>query len=202
MDNVNARVIIPFAVGAWLLFILVFTTGAPAVVEAAVIVAFAVATPAIVLFLLGEAGWRSLSKKFKATEPFAGQWQLCPTGHMAKVSVDDPRYQRIKARFLSVLKVGVDHEALHLSTLGSGWPVLSWFFPVLRVPWSAVTSAREYQASGWVLPVRDPGTILQIEYDPNYTGTFVELVVGEPAVFLQLPAPILGAAAARLARPS
>jgi hypothetical protein len=193
VENVNARYIIPFAIGTWLLFIAVFATGAPGALQAAAVVVFVVATPALVLFLLGEAGWRRLAREFKAREPFNGEWKLCPTGQMALVSVDHPQFGRRKARFLSVLRTGTDPEALHFSTLGSGIPVLSYFFPRLRIPWSAVTSARTFEAPGWVTPVRDPGTLLQVEYDPNYTGTFVELVIGEPPVFVQLPAALFGA---------
>lgn len=37
-----------------------------------------------------------------------------------------------------------------------------------------------------------------MSYDPNYTGTFVELVVGEPPVFIQLPEKLLGEGTAQL----
>ncbi|HET7700352.1 MAG TPA: hypothetical protein VFM06_05735, partial [Candidatus Limnocylindria bacterium] len=66
-------------------------------------------------------------------------------------------------------------------------------FPEVRIPWSAVTSARRYEAPGWYTPQRDPGTLVQAAYDPNYTGTFVELAIGEPPIFLQMPADLLGA---------
>lgn len=77
-------------------------------------------------------------------------------------------------------------------------PILGRFFPDVEIPWSAVTSATTFEAPGWFKPLRDPGTILQVTYDPNYTGTFVELVVGEPPVFIQLSADLLGDAMSRL----
>jgi len=67
-----------------------------------------------------------------------------------------------------------------------------------RIPWSAVTTATTYEAPGWFRPPSEPGTLIQAAYDPNYTGTFVELVVGEPPVFLQLPADLLGEGMSRL----
>ena len=39
-------------------------------------------------FLIGEAGWRALAKRYRASVLFAGTWTLCPTGQMALVSVD------------------------------------------------------------------------------------------------------------------
>jgi hypothetical protein len=62
-------------------------------------------------------------------------------------------------------------------------------------------AARPYEARGWFR--RDePGALLEASYDPNYTGTFIELKIGEPPVFLQLPAGMLGEAASRLPLPA
>jgi hypothetical protein len=192
VGNVNARHIIPFAVAAWLAFIAVFATDAPGVLKAAVVVAFALAVPLLVLFLFGEAGWRRLASRYRARERFSGNWDLAPTGQIALVSVDDPAFDKVKARFLSTLRVGRDFEALHLSTLGSGLPLLSFFFPELRVPWAAVRSARRFEAPGWVRPPSEPGALVNLQYDPNYTGTFVELLIGDPPVYVQLPEALLG----------
>lgn len=54
-----------------------------------------------------------------------------------------------------------------------------------------------YEAQGWVRPQQQPGTF-QAEYDPNYTGTFVKLTAGDPPVFIQLPANVLGDGLSRL----
>jgi hypothetical protein len=37
-----------------------------------------------------------------------------------------------------------------------------------------------------------------VAYDPNYTGTFIELEAGEPTVYIQLPETILGEGLHRL----
>ena len=39
---------------------------------------------------------------------------------------------------------------------------------------------------------------LQVAYDPNYTGKFIQMEVGDPSVFIQLPAEILGEGVSRL----
>ena len=70
--NRNAKVIIPLALAAWLGGIVVFRKGVPAVFEAVYIAAFVIAIPAVVFFLIGEAGWRALAKRYRASVPFAG----------------------------------------------------------------------------------------------------------------------------------
>lgn len=199
MSNKNARVIIPFALVTWLLSIAVFRAGTPPEVEATFVVVFLVAVPVLVFYLMAEMGWSALAKRFRATESFTGAWQPCPTAQMANVSVDDPEFERNKFRLVGgTLRLGTDSEGLSLSMLFSKIPILGGFFPDVQIPWSAVSSARTYEAPGWFKPLSEPGAILQAGYDPNYTGTFVELVVGQPPVFIQLPADVLGDAISRL----
>ena len=156
--------------------------GIPAVVEAAFFIALAVAIPVMVFYLMAEEGWSTLARRYRARAAFAGPWRPCPTGQMALVSVDDPEFQRRKLRLVGgTLRLGTSPEALHLSMLFSKIPLLGLFFPDVRIPWSAVTSARTYEAPGWFRPASEPGTLLQVGYDPNYTGTFVELAVGDAA---------------------
>ncbi|MBI3968005.1 MAG: hypothetical protein HY329_20390 [Chloroflexi bacterium] len=196
MPNKNAKVIIPLAVGIWLLSISFLETGMPQAVETAFLVVLtlgmAVGIPLVVLYLMLETGWGALAKRYRATEPFDGTWKLCATGQLAMVSVDHPEYRRNKMHFASTLRVGTAPAALYLSTLFSRLPVLKLFFPTLRIPWSAVSKATPYEAPGWVRANQDTGALLQTTYDPSYTGTFVELAVGEPPVFLQLPTDALG----------
>jgi hypothetical protein len=197
--NRNAKVIIPLAIAAWIGGILVFRDGVPAVFEVAFVVAFAVTIPVAVFYLIGEAGWRLLAKRYRESVPFRGDWQMCPTGQMALVSVHHPDFHRVKMRFVGgSLRVATTAEALHLTTMFSGLPVLRWFFPSLRIPWEAVSKASAFEAPGWFTPLREPGTLLQVAYDPNYTGKFIEMEVGQPPVFIQLPAAILGEGASRL----
>ena len=197
--NRNAKVIIPLALAAWLGGIVVFREGVPAVFEVAYVVAFAIAVPVTVFYLIGEAGWRALSKRYRASVRFAGTWKLCPTGQMALVSVDHPEFHKVKMRFVGgSLRVATTADALHLTTMISGLPVLRWFFPALQIPWSAVSKAHAFEAPGWFSPASEPGTLLQVAYDPNYTGKFIEMELGDPSVFVQLPAEILGESVSRL----
>jgi hypothetical protein len=198
MASKNAKVIIPTAIIFWLLFIVVFEGGAPLVVKGALIAAFVIAIPLIVFSLMAEMGWAPLAKRFPQLTPFEGDSQARPTVHMSRVSVDNPEYRRNVLRLVSTLRVGVSEDALYLSMLFSRVPILGRFFPNLQIPWSAVTQARTYEAGGWVTPRADAGALLRATYDPNYTGTFVELEVGDPAVFIQLPLAVLGDAGARL----
>lgn len=200
--NKNARVIIPAAIVIWLLGIVVFREGAPAVVQGVYIVAFAIGVPFMVFYLMAETGWRALAKSYREIAPFAGSWKPCATGQMALVSVHHPDFQRMKMRFVGgSLRVGTTADALYLSTLFSRLPVLRWFFPILQIPWSAVSKAHAFDAPGWFRPASEPGSLLQVAYDPNYTGKFIEMEIGEPPVFLQLSEEILGEAVSRLLRP-
>jgi len=197
--NRNAKVIIPLAIAAGLGGILVSRDGVPAVFEVAFGVAFAAAIPAAVFYLIGEAGWRALARRYRARVQYSGDWQLCATGQMARVSVDHPKFRKVKMRFVGgSLRVATTADALHLTTMFSGLPVLRWFFPSLQIPWAAVSKAHVFEAPGWFAPLREPGTLLRVAYDPNYTGKFIEMEVGEPPVFIQLPAAILGEGASRL----
>jgi hypothetical protein len=122
---------------------------------------------------------------------------------MALVSVDHPDFARTKMRFVGgTLRVAVTDAGLGLATPVSRVPGLSLVFPTLFVPWPATTSAREFEAPGWFRPPSNPGVLLQAGYDPNYTGTFVELEIGTPPVFIQLPELLVGEATRSLARPA
>jgi hypothetical protein len=198
LPNKNAQVIIPLAIAVWLVGVLFYAFDLPPLLGVACIVAFAIGVPIVVFYLMGEGGWRRLAKSFRQVAPPAVGWTLCPTGQMALVSVEHPQFDRVKMRFVSALRVAATSDALHLSTIFSALPVLGLFFPPLQIPWSAVSKARAFEAPGWFRPASQPGTLLQAAYDPNYTGTFVEIEVGEPPVFIQLPASILGEGVSRL----
>jgi len=197
--NKNAKVIVPLAIAAWLAGIVVFKGGVGAAFEVVFFVAFVIAVPCVVFYLIGESGWRRLAQRFRATEPYSGEWQLCATGQMALVNVDHADFHKVKMRFVGgSLRVATTPEALHLTTMASGLPVLRWFFPSLQIPWAAVSKAHAFEAPGWFTPASEPGMLLQIAYDPNYTGKFIEMEIGEPPVFIQLPAYILGENFSRL----
>jgi hypothetical protein len=197
--NRNAKVIIPLAVGAWLGGILLTRDGVPASVRVIAVIAFALAVPAVVFYLMGAAGWKALARRHRARGPDRTDWQLCPTGQMAQVGVEHPDFHKVKMRFVGgTLRVATSPDALHLSTLGTRVPVLGWFFPRLAIPWSAVTNAHAFEAPGWFAPPSAPGASIQAAYDPGYTGRFVEMEIGDAGVFIQLPAAALGDGLARL----
>ncbi|HLF79082.1 MAG TPA: hypothetical protein VJB57_16495 [Dehalococcoidia bacterium] len=198
MSNKNAKVIIPTAIGAWVLFGVVFKSGTPPLVEVALGVGFFVGIAVMVFYLMAEEGWSTLAKRYKSATRFTGSWQPCATAQMAMVSVDDPEFLRNRLRLISTLRVGTTPDALHLSMLFSKIPLLGMFFPDVQIPWPAISKARSYDAPGWVTPAQEPGALLNISYDPNYRGTFVELEAGQPPVFIQLPEAIFGDALSRL----
>jgi hypothetical protein len=198
MPNKNARVIIPLALAFWLGAIVLDQTDAPKEIFVAFAVCFAVATPLVVFYLMAEAGWSTLARRFRQIAPFNGDWRQCPTAYMALVSMDDPDYQSSKMGFISTLRVGTTSEALYLSMLFSKIPILGLFFPNVQIPWSTVRKARAFDAPGFFSANLSPGALVQVNYDPNYTGTYIELEIGEPPVFLQLSASVLGDAIERL----
>ncbi len=196
--NRNARVIIPLALGAPLVVIILDRTEAPKTVYVACAISFALAVPLLVFYLMAQTGWSTLAKRFRQNAPFNGVWRSCPTAYMAPVRMDDPAYASSKMGFISTLRVGTSAEALYLSMLFSKIPVLGLFFPNVEIPWSTVRKARRFDAPGFFGANQNPAALVQVNYDPNYTGTFVELEIGEPPVFLQLPVGILGDAIQRL----
>jgi hypothetical protein len=174
--NRNAKHIIPLAIAAWLGGMLVSGENVPAVFQVIFGAAFVIAVPVVVFYLIGEAGWRTLAKRYRVSVPFSVDWQACATGQMALVSVDDPRFRKVKMRFIGgSLRVASTADALYLTTIGSG-------LPSLQIPWSAVTKARAFEAPGWFAPLAGPGTLLQVAYDSNYTGKFIEMEIGDPTL--------------------
>lgn len=197
--NKNAKVIIPFVLVVWVASLFLLRPGTPVVVVAVFIGAMVIAIPVMVFYLMAEMGWSTLARKFHADGSFDGPWRAAATAQMANVSVFNPTFMRNKLRLVGgTLRLGTTSTALHLSMLFSKIPILGRFFPDVEIPWSEVTTATTFEAPGWFKPASQPGTILQVAYDPNYTGTFVELVVGEPPVFIQLSADLLGDAMSRL----
>ncbi|MEK7862503.1 MAG: hypothetical protein AAB295_04480, partial [Chloroflexota bacterium] len=168
--------------------------GTPEVVQALFGIAFVVGVLVIVFSLMARTGWDTLAERYRATEPHRGAWRPYPTAVMSRVSIQDPDFRSQQMRFIGgTLRVAASPDALHLRMLFAVIPIVGRLFPEVRIPWSAVTSARRYEAPGWYAPQRDPGTLAQAAYDPNFTGPFVELTVGDPPIFLQMPTDLLGA---------
>jgi hypothetical protein len=202
VGNRNARLVIPLAVGVWLLAVAATFPELPGALrrsaEIASIVAVMVGVPLVIGYLMGDAGWLMLREQFPPVGPFRGQWQPCPTAQMARVPMDHPDFRSSRLRLTSMLRVGVTEDALHLGTWFFWYP---WVTSLLQIPWSAVRSWRPFDAPGWVDASRDPGALVQATYDPGYRGPFVELEIGEPPVYLQLPRVLVEPALPRL-RPS
>lgn len=194
--NRNAKFIIPLALGAPLVVFILDRTDAPRAVYVACAIGFALAIPLLVFYLMAQTGWSTLAKRFRQSAPFNGAWRSCPTAYMAPVRMDDSGYESSKMGFISTLRVGTSAEALYLSMLFSKVPVLGLFFPNVEIPWSTIGKARTFNAPGFFK--KGDVVLVQVNYDPNYTGAFVELEIGEPPVFLQLPVGILGDAIRRL----
>ncbi len=192
------RIIIPFAIGIWLLSFVLLDKHTPDWIQGLFIFALALAIPYVVLICFAETGWKTLARQYLARVPFAGTWTLCRTFQMAPVSIDDPDYDRLKARFIGTLRVGIADDAMFVSTIFSNIPILRRVFPALRIPWEAVSSASFFEAPGWVRAGTGSGALVQATYDPGFKGRFLELKVGEPPVFLQMPAALLGDKIGRL----
>lgn len=191
----NWKFIIPTAIALWLLMPVVFAPGRPGWVSALAGVAFFLLIAGLVGFLmLRQTAWHELARKYPARVPVPGPWRACRTAVVARVPLDDPAYERQKVRLVNILRVATTPDALNLAAILPFRPLL----PALQIPWSAIVQARVLDASGWVSGPRDPGALVQVTYDPGYKGEFIELQLREPEVFIQLPAPALGAAAARL----
>jgi hypothetical protein len=184
----NAKIIIPAAIAMTLVAPLVFSDRVPGWLQAVAGVAMFLAIAGLVAFLfLRQSAWRELARTYPVTRPLTGNWKTCPSAVMAAVSLEDPEYERRKVRLNFIMRVGSDDEALYVSAR----PILRALLPPMRMPWSAIARARYFDAPGWVKAPRDPGTVVQVAYDPGYRGRFVEIEVTEPSVFLQLPADLL-----------
>ena len=191
----NWKFIIPAAIAAWLPMPVAFAPGRPGWVYVASGIAFFLLVVGLVGFLmLRQTAWHELARRYPARVPVPGPWRACRTVVVARVPLDDPAYERQKVRLVGILRVATTPDALNLAAI----PPLRPLVPPLQIPWSAFLRARVLDASGWVRGPQEPGALVQLTYDPGYTGEFVELQVREPEVFIQLPAPVLGDAAAHL----
>ena len=81
------------------------------------------------------------------------------------------------------MSAGVTRDALYLVAPS----LVRFLFPTIQLPWSAVASAKPFEAPGWVKPVVEAGTVFQAEYDPGFRGEFVELETTAPKTCIRLP---------------
>jgi hypothetical protein len=191
----NWKFIIPTAFGLWLLMPIAFSPGRPAWFYVAVGVGCFILIGGLVAYLiLRNSGWIELARRYPTQQSPPGPWRNCRTVVMALVPLDDPGFEQAKVRWVSILRAATTDESFHLAPI----PPLRPLLPALEIPWTAVQQARPFDARGWVRGPQEPEALIQLNYDPGYTGAFVELELREPTVFLQLPLAALGEGAARL----
>jgi hypothetical protein len=185
----NAKFIIPAVLALWLVSTLLTNKNVPGWLKGVAGVAMGVAIVGLVVFLfLRQSGWWELARRYPAVPALAAErWRTCRTAVLSRVGLDQPAYERSKVRLSFILRVGSDDQALYVSAISFLWPLL----PPIRLPWNAIARVRYFDPAGWVRPTRDRGALLQLTYDPGYTGHFVEIEVAEPTVFVQLPAALL-----------
>lgn len=196
--NQIAKVVIPLAIGAWLIGGLVMRPGVPGWAVGLFTVCFVAAVLGTLFYFFTHGSWAELAKRYPVKQPFSGTWAACPTLHVSSVSWNDPDYNRTKMRFVGIMRFGMTEQDLHAHTIFSSVPGLSLMFPAAQIPWSAIKSAQMNQQSGMVQAPRSPGTLFQATYDPGFSGEVVELAVGEPPIFMQFKSDVLGASVAKL----
>lgn len=179
--NDIAKAVIPAVIAMWLLSMFVFRDGVPGWVQALAGAAMGIAIAGLIAFLLlRQTGWHALARHFPAGGARPPAWRVLASAVMAPVGMEDPDYVRSRVRLVFVLRAGMDEQALYLRI-----PAL---LPPMRIPWSAMTRIRYFDASGWVAPTSEPGSFFQLAYDPGYRGKFMEIEIAEPRCFIQVPA--------------
>ena len=98
-------------------------------------------------------------------------------------------------RGLGMVRLACGDDAIFLAPILSVFKVL---MPPVQIPLSAITKVKTYEHSGYVQAPQDPGTLLQITYDPNFRGRIAELTIGEAPIYLQMQTDLLEPVIARL----
>jgi hypothetical protein len=175
----QAKLIIGTAIGLWLLGFLI--KDAPGWVDTAFgVIAFLAITGLIAFLMTRGSGWHALAKKYPERAPYTGPLRRCRTFQMVAVNSE----QNFGTRFSGgIVSVGPTSEALYIAAP----TVIRWLFPTIQLPWSAVASAKPFEAPGWVQPIADSGAIYQARYDFGYTGQFLELETTDPKTCIRLP---------------
>ena len=172
--------IIGTVVIVWLLGGLITEKTPPLVVIAFGFLCF-FAIAGLIVFLMGRgSGWYALAKKYPERTAYTGRLRKCRTFQMVAIGLDQPFGTRFSG---GIVSVGATPDALYISMPA----IVRLLFPTVQLPWSAISSARPFEAPGWVAPVQAPGTVFQAEYDPGFRGQFIELETIEPKVCVRLP---------------
>jgi hypothetical protein len=142
-----------------------------------------ISVPFLIVFLMvHQSGWHRLAAHYPLRSGFAGPWRTCRTVVLSPVAQGARGYESSKVWLVFAMRVGADEEALYLSGASVFRPV----FPPVRIPWSAIDHVRYFEASPWV-NLSPPVKTIRFNYDPGYSGPFVEIQVADPSVFIQVP---------------
>lgn len=134
-------------------------------------------------FLIPRAtGWRALAGKYPERAPYTCQLRQCRTIQMMAVDSNLSMATRFSG---GIVSVGVTLDALYIVAPS----VVRFLFPTIQLPWTSIASAKPFEAPGWVKPIFDPGTAIQIqaEYDPGFSNDFIELETTAPKTCIRLP---------------
>jgi hypothetical protein len=186
------RLIIGAAIGLWLIGLLI-TDETPGWVAAVFSVFAFFGIVGLVAYLMTRGtGWQALARRFPQGGAYTGELRRCRTFQMVAIHPD----QGLGTRFSGgIVSVGSTDEALYIVMPS----VVRFLFPSIRLPWSAIASAKPFEAPGWVKPMAEPGAVFQAEYDPGYRGEFVELETTEPKTRIRIPLYAIGDARKHLA---
>lgn len=127
-------------------------------------------------------GWHGLAGKYPESAPYTGQLRRCGTFQMMALDTN----QTFPMRFTGgIISVGVTSDALYIVAPS----VVRFLFPTIQLPWAAIASAKPFEAPGWVQPVGEPVALLQVQvqYDPGFSGEFIELETTAPKTCIRLP---------------
>lgn len=187
------RLIIGAAIGIWLIGLLITDKTPGWVVAVFGVFAFFGIAGLVAYLMTRGSGWQALAKKYPDETPaYSGELRRCRTFQMAAA---DPE-QNPGTRFSGgIVSVGSTGEALYLVMPS----VVRFLFPSIRLPWSAIASAKPFEAPGWVKPMVESGAVFQATYDPGYRGEFVELETTAPKTCIRLPLYAIGDARKHLA---
>src|SRR5688500_15771808 len=111
---------------------------------------FAVCAGLVAFLITRGSGWRALAAKYPERSAYTGEMHQCRTFEMAALEPDES----IGTRFAGgLIRVGATRDALLIATPA----IVRFLFPTIRLPWSAIASAKPFEAPGWVKPVSEPG---------------------------------------------
>ena len=192
--NRIARIIVPAVVLVWLANWLATEPWVPAWIVGLLEAATVCVILAALIMGFRASAWGDLARRYPVRQPYPGPWVVCATLHVSSVAAGHPDYDKHKARFISMLRLGCADDAIFLTPILPPFKVL---MPAVQIPLNAITKVNVYEHSGLVNGLRPPGTLVQLTYDPNFRGQIAELTVGEPPVHLQLQAEFVEATIAK-----